>query len=114
MNDESTIQNISDTALWIAAYRGQESDRTDAVFKDPFAKQLAGERGYKMVATTPHTEAMAFAMVARTIAIDQLVLSAVSKGIDAVVNLGAGLDTRPYRLSLPNNLNWIEVDLPNI
>ena len=114
MNDDSTIQNISDTALWIAAYRAQESDCSDAVFKDPFAKQLAGNRGYNMIATTPHTEAMAFAMVVRTVAIDQLILSAIPKGLDAVVNLGAGLDTRPYRLPLPNNLNWIEVDLPNI
>jgi methyltransferase (TIGR00027 family) len=36
------------------------------------------------------------------------------QGIDCVVNLGAGLDTRPYRLNLPANLKWIEVDFPNI
>jgi O-methyltransferase involved in polyketide biosynthesis len=31
-----------------------------------------------------------------------------------VLNLGAGLDTRPYRLPLPASLHWIEVDLPDI
>ncbi len=31
-----------------------------------------------------------------------------------VVNLAAGLDTRPYRMQLPAPLKWIEVDLPEI
>jgi len=31
-----------------------------------------------------------------------------------VVNLAAGLDARPYRMSLPASLQWIEVDLPEI
>ena len=31
-----------------------------------------------------------------------------------VVNLAAGLDTRPYRMQLPTSLKWIEVDLPEI
>jgi len=31
-----------------------------------------------------------------------------------VVNLGAGFDVRPYRLSLPAALHWIEADLPAI
>lgn len=67
-----------------------------------------------MVASTPHTKAMSYAMVVRTVAIDQLILLAITKGVDTVINLGAGLDTRPYRLVLPANLVWIEVDFPNI
>ena len=31
-----------------------------------------------------------------------------------VVNLAAGLDSRPYRLELPASLQWIEIDLPEI
>ncbi len=31
-----------------------------------------------------------------------------------VVNLAAGLDTRPYRMALPAALQWSEVDLPGI
>jgi O-methyltransferase involved in polyketide biosynthesis len=31
-----------------------------------------------------------------------------------VVNLAAGLDSRPYRLALPPSLAWVEVDLPEI
>lgn len=107
------IHHVSDTAMWIAAYRAQESERPDAVFRDPLARKLAGDRGFRMVETTPNTSAMAFAMVARTTAIDSLVLRALEKGVDTVVNLGAGLDTRPYRLNLPAALRWIEVDFPS-
>ena len=31
-----------------------------------------------------------------------------------VISLAAGLDARPYRMSLPETLQWIEVDLPGI
>ncbi len=42
-----------------------------------------------------------FIMVARTSAIDRLILAALERGVDTVLNLGAELDTRPYRLALP-------------
>jgi O-methyltransferase involved in polyketide biosynthesis len=34
--------------------------------------------------------------------------------VDTIVNLGAGLDTRPYRLPLARSLRWIEVDQPPV
>jgi methyltransferase (TIGR00027 family) len=109
---EQEIHHVADTAMWIAAYRALESERSDAVFKDKLAGKLAGPRGYKMVEQTPGTERMAFAMVIRTTAIDRLIYDALSKGVTTVINLGAGLDTRPYRMDLPPTLSWIEVDFP--
>ncbi len=38
------IENVSDTARWVAVYRAMESARSDAIFRDPFAERLAGER----------------------------------------------------------------------
>jgi methyltransferase (TIGR00027 family) len=111
---ENNINHISDTALWIAAYRANETKSNHPVINDHLAEKLAGEKGFEMVATTPHTQSMAFAMIVRTCAIDRLVEIAVSKGIDTVINLGAGLDTRPYRMDLPASLKWIEVDFKNI
>jgi methyltransferase (TIGR00027 family) len=111
---ELNIDHISDTALWIAAFRAQESKRPDALFNDQYAEILAGEQGYKMIDATPHSKAMAFAMVMRTVAIDKLVLSAIEKGVEQIINLAAGLDTRPYRMKLPANLKWVEVDLPGL
>jgi methyltransferase (TIGR00027 family) len=114
MQNSSTIQNVSDTALWIAAYRAQETETKDAAFKDHLARKLAGARGFEMIADTPHTEAMAFAMTVRTVAIDRLITSAIAGGVDTIVNLGAGLDTRPYRMAISPQLKWIEADFPSI
>jgi methyltransferase (TIGR00027 family) len=105
------ISNISDTARWIAAYRAIESARPDALFDDPLADRLAGPRGHAIVAAAPR---ISWALVARTKLIDDLVHSAVRDGCDRVLNLAAGLDTRPYRLNLPTDLTWIEADLPGL
>jgi methyltransferase (TIGR00027 family) len=108
------FNHVADTAFWIAGFRAQETERPDAAFKDPLAKKLAGERGIEMVANTPRSVEMAFAMVVRTTSIDRLVEMAITRGVDTVINLGAGLDTRPYRLRLPAGLKWIEVDFADI
>ncbi len=110
-----TIQNISDTARWVAVYRAAESERPDALFNDRFAALLAGPHGQDIVKSIPGGSLMGWSIVVRTRVIDEVVLSAIANdGIDTVLNLAAGLDTRPYRLALPANLHWIEVDLPEI
>lgn len=111
---DDTIHDISDTALWIAGYRAKETALPNPVFNDFLAARLAGDRGMQMAEDMPQAEAMFFAMVVRTSGIDRLVTEAIAKGVDTVINLGAGLDTRPYRMSLPAELNWIEVDFPKI
>lgn len=45
---EPLIRNISDTALWAAVYRAYETEREDALFQDPYARRLAGERGERI------------------------------------------------------------------
>jgi len=116
MNDtpDSEIRNISDTALWVAMYRARESERPDAHFHDPYAKRLAGERGERIVANMHKRMSIEWPMIARTVSIDRIVMDSIAKGTDMVINLAAGLDTRPYRLQLPADLKWIEVDLPDI
>ena len=111
---ESQIRNISDTARWVAVYRARESERPSAVFRDPFARRLAGERGEQIAASIPFTEKHSWPFVARTWLVDRLIDDQVRQGADLVVNLAAGLDARPYRMDLPPALNWIEVDLPEI
>jgi methyltransferase (TIGR00027 family) len=108
------IRNVSDTARWVAVYRGRESERSDAVFRDPFAKALAGERGEQIAKAIPFADETSWAFVARTYAFDRYVMRGVGSGVDMIVNLAAGLDARPYRLPLPPALKWIEVDMPEI
>jgi methyltransferase (TIGR00027 family) len=108
------IRHVSDTARWVAIYRAWESARPDRLFDDPYATRMAGERGDAIVQSLPHGESMAWAMVVRTAVFDELIVEAVAGGIGTVLNLGAGLDTRAFRLELPPALNWIDVDLPDI
>lgn len=108
------VSNVSDTARWVAVYRAVESARPDAVFDDPYADRLAGERGRQIVASVPWMMRSGWWMVARTKTIDDLIFDAIKAGCDRVLNLAAGLDTRPYRLDLPADFRWVEADLPGL
>ena len=112
--NEPAIRNISDTANWAAVYRARETERPDALFRDPLARRLAGERGEQIFATLPDKDRHSWAWVMRTYLFDHFVGEQVKQGVDMVINLAAGLDARPYRMSLPASLKWIEVDLPEI
>lgn len=114
MAEEPAIRNVSDTALWMAYYRAQETDRPDALFRDPLAKKLAGERGEQVVRELRRGRAMSAPMIARTVAIDEMIQRAIAAGCDVVLNLACGLDTRPFRLPVPASLRWIEADLPDL
>ncbi|HEY4014706.1 MAG TPA: SAM-dependent methyltransferase [Polyangiaceae bacterium] len=112
---QALASNISDTARWVAVYRAMETERPDALFRDPFASRLAGPRGRDIAARMPKAmRRNVWPMVMRTKAVDDLLADALSGGADRVLNLAAGLDTRPYRLELPPSLVWVEADLPAI
>ena len=108
------IESISDTARWVAIYRAMETERPDALFKDPYARQLAGSRGEEIVRTVPRGRSMAWPMIVRTQVLDEMILKCIGEGADLVLNLAAGLDTRPFRMALPPELLWVEVDFPEI
>lgn len=108
----SPISNVSHTARWVAVYRAQESARPDALFHDPYARLLAGERGQAIASFMPRQARNGWPLIARTKLMDDLILAIIRQGCDCVVNLAAGFDTRPYRLDVPWSLQWIEADLP--
>ena len=109
------IENVSDTARWVAVYRAMETARPDAIFRDPFADRLAGERGHQITDAMKNGRAMAWPMIVRTAVFDEIILDAVrNQKVDLVVNLAAGLDARPWRMPLPPDLHWVDVDLPGI
>ena len=111
---EPLIRNISDTALWVAMYRAMETERPDAVFRDPYARRLAGKRGEEILATFKAAQRHAWSYTARTYIFDLFVKQEVDGGADVVIDLAAGLDTRPYRMDLPSTLQWVEIDLPEL
>src|SRR5438270_6869503 len=94
MSPEPLIRDITDTARWVAYYRAQETDRPDAVFRDPYARALAGERGEQIAKAQSFTDKVDWPWTARTHLVDRFVSRAVEGGADLVVNLAAGLDAR--------------------
>ena len=110
----SHIENVSDTARWVAVYRAMETARPDAIFRDPFAARLAGEKGEAIVDSMKRGRQMAWAMIVRTAVFDEIIEAQIRAGADQVVNLAAGLDARPWRMKLPPDLRWVDVDLPGI
>ncbi|EME99548.1 class I SAM-dependent methyltransferase [Streptomyces mobaraensis NBRC 13819 = DSM 40847] len=108
------IDNVSDTARWVAEYRARESARRDRLFSDPYAAALAGERGRVIAEEARRGFGNGWFFIARTKLIDLLVEECVAEGCTRVINLAAGFDTRPYRLDLPSSLEWVEADLPGI
>src|ERR1700722_6315973 len=112
---ESLIEDVSDTAFMVATERAREGERKKPLFRDPLAGVLAGERGQRIVARLGRQAALGtWALAIRTVVIDDYIQAAIAKGVGLVVNLGAGLDTRPYRMQLPESLQWVEVGFPKV
>lgn len=113
--DNSLISHVSDTAKWVALHRAMESERKDALFHDAYARSLAGMKGEKIAAGLKYGKSSAWSTIVRTAVYDEFLERCIMReGVDTVVNIAAGLDSRPYRLKLPKILKWIEIDLPDI
>lgn len=112
---DQLIQNVSDTAWLVAILRAQESARKDALFKDPFAEKLVGEKGHRILEQMMGSVDVSWFMAVRTVLIDQIILHAIeSHKIDTVINLACGLCSRPYRLPLPFRLKWYDIDFEDV
>ena len=84
------------------------------MFRDPYARALAGERGERIASALTFADENAWSFVARTHLFDRFITRLVQHGADTIVNLAAGLDMRPYRMELPASLRWVEVDMDDI
>ena len=120
-------QTVGRTALGAAICRliEQYQPEKTRLFCDPVAKELVGApirflmrfasmRNYTMKQTDAAAIGVYGAQICRTRYIDDVVQAALSQGIGQLVILGAGFDTRPYRLAGIESVNVFEVDLPSI
>ncbi|MEU9976452.1 class I SAM-dependent methyltransferase [Streptomyces sp. NPDC051014] len=106
------------TAVGVARVRARETERRDALFRDPLAQAFAaaGGRGSSAV-PPPGDEAarrrrlgVAFSIVIRTKFLDDLLERASASGVRQVVLLGAGMDSRAFRTDWPEGTRLFEVD----
>jgi methyltransferase (TIGR00027 family) len=99
----------------VAACRAHEAELEDAFVCDPFAARLSGERGFAILRELPYANVMKIGLAIRTRFFDDLLLEALKNhSITAVLSVGCGLDTRPWRLDLDRSLRWTEVDFADI
>jgi methyltransferase (TIGR00027 family) len=108
------FNNVSETAFWVARFRAKESKRPDALFNDPLASLLVKDKDSQSLENRSDAQYVNWTVVMRTIIIDEMIEDLILSGVNTIINLGAGLDTRPYRMNLPDSLEWIEADLPEI
>ena len=106
---------LCSTAHLTAFFRSLEHERDDALFKDPYAFGLCGFSAAQKAEWSQSPPPAAPGCIIRTHITDRLLSDWISRTkADTVLNLGAGLDTRPYRLRLPAGISWVEVDLPEM
>jgi methyltransferase (TIGR00027 family) len=119
----SELPAVGRTAIGVARVRAGESRRPDPLFDDPYAAAFVAAAGPSAgpadgaepsAAQRRWRAAIAFHISIRTRFFDDYLLAAVDAGVRQVVLLGAGLDTRAYRLDWPAGVRWFELDRPDV
>lgn len=103
---------LAATAGWTAAARARETERGDALVRDPWAAALAGEAGAAWIASRPPDSTLP--MILRTRYFDDYLQAVAAEGVTQVVLLAAGLDTRAYRLAWPAGTHVYELDQASV
>ncbi|MEU6050645.1 class I SAM-dependent methyltransferase [Streptomyces xanthochromogenes] len=106
------------TAVGVARVRALESERENALFRDPLARAFTTAGGlWPSSPALPADEAarrrrlaVAFSIVIRTKFLDDLLQQAAASGVRQVVLLGAGMDSRAFRMDWPDGTRLFEVD----
>jgi methyltransferase (TIGR00027 family) len=112
---------IAATALFVAAVRARENERSNPLFRDQLSSLLAGSEGLAWLAaseTNPgsnyHRDSFPYLEV-RTRYFDDWALGAVREcEARQLVLLGAGMDTRAFRLPWPEGFQFWEIDTPEL
>ena len=113
MTDNISNTSLASTARWTASVRAQESAREVALFRDPWAAQLAGEEGQRWIAE--RNEFGVVPILLRTCYFDDFLQRVTQEnGLRQVVLMAAGLDTRAFRLPWPMGTHLFELDQPEV
>lgn len=123
--------SVGATAVMVAAGRAAETRRPDGLISDPYAELLVAHAGTGiwehmvddvLVARLEELDDVLAGMLehmrtyqaVRTHYFDRFFADAVSAGIEQMVILASGLDTRAYRLGWPTATTVYEIDQPKV
>jgi methyltransferase (TIGR00027 family) len=115
-NSNVQLQEVGTTGLFTAAVRAEESKRPNRLFEDLLAQAFVSYWKYVPPSrqNSQRAEALRKFIIARTVFFDELILSASRSGCWQVVLLGAGMDTRAFRLPLPLDMCLFELDTADV
>ena len=122
-HQDDARKGVGTTAHGVASLRALESkrDSVDRLFDDPYAEALGGPVGASFISSfagaTSHPNGLVDGVAIRTKKIDDQVLKALNAdNFEQICVLGAGLDTRPWRLKAAkaHSVHYFEVDFPEI
>ncbi|MEV0246492.1 SAM-dependent methyltransferase [Nocardia sp. NPDC050712] len=115
---------VAMTAIGVAVIRVLESERSDRLYEDPLARSFVDAARAEFAATEAGAQRWAqleqladafFAGRSMTVRlVDDGVRAALARGCRQIVLLGAGLDTRAFRMNLPAGIRFYEIDLPEL
>ncbi|MBF6064965.1 SAM-dependent methyltransferase [Nocardia terpenica] len=113
------VEGVAVTAIGVAVIRARETERADRLYGDPLARAFvdAARAGFTAERWAQLTAVADQFYESRTVAVrlvDDRVGAALDAGIRQIVLLGAGLDTRAFRLGLPRETVVFEIDLPDM
>jgi methyltransferase (TIGR00027 family) len=124
----SRVRGVSRTAQYVALFRALESARPEheRLFDDPLARSCLDGRLARVadLARVPvvgraapavvdrRSPGSRLAVVVRTRFIDDALRAALARGLDQVVLLGAGFDSRAHRIPGIDRTRMFEVDHP--
>src|SRR4051812_9440004 len=120
---DDTPGGVGETAIGAAMMRARESLRDDPLFDDPFAAAFvdAAPPVFEDGPTSDDDPELATleaafedAVSVRTRFYDEFVLDAAASACHQVVLLGAGLDSRAFRLTWPADVRLFELDTPEV
>ena len=119
-DDPVRLPPVSTTAVGVAAVRAAEAAQPAPLFVDPLAPVFV--RAAQTFWTVDRVEpadrrrvgALIFWIRVRTRFLDDVIARACAEGCRQFVVLGAGLDARAFRLPLPPDARFFEVDLPAV
>jgi methyltransferase (TIGR00027 family) len=107
------IDLLGSTAYWTASVRAMENARQDHLFEDPWATALAGEAGKAWIEERAADSVITIVLRTRFFD-DFLQRITMQHEVRQVVLVAAGLDTRAFRLSWPDQTQVFELDQPGI
>lgn len=111
------VAGVAMTAIGVAIIRARETARRDRLYADPLAQVFAdaARAGFGEQRWARLSELADRFYEGRTVGVrlvDDRFRAAVDAGIGQFVVLGAGLDTRAFRMDLPQDVQIYEIDLP--